>query len=67
MPFARDLVSHYAVTINSEFHIDSTEAYLSRPVGPDEIIAVHSKKTFWKEYWPEYDVTNSYLPDCEVR
>jgi hypothetical protein len=57
-PFARDILSHYAKRLNSEFRDDSLEAFLVRPVPPSEIVAVHEKDTFWIQYWPDFEETD---------
>jgi hypothetical protein len=49
-PFAQDMLSHFIrKRLNPHFQVASLEAYVKRPIGPNEIVKVHRKDTFWKE------------------
>ena len=50
--FTRTLACYFAKTANPEFHVEGREGYLSKPVEPADIVAVHPHKQFVKTYRP---------------
>lgn len=48
--FARTLFSHYAHSLNPRFYVESIEGYLTKEIGPMDIIAVHSYESFVAQF-----------------